>query len=171
MEVAAAPRPTTWIFRGGGVAAAPRPRDVDIPWKAAAAPRPTRGYFPRKAATAEGAFGAAARTRRRVFAKRLSAWSDTPADAASEMIATNFRPELKWFRSTMFARLRLSSLTLRCRYTTLPPSSTNPPVRPVISATLDGPPSSCTRRSSTEFGRLSFCAAASNFFRSMKLSL
>mmetsp|Transcript_13036 Transcript_13036/g.44557 ORF Transcript_13036/g.44557 Transcript_13036/m.44557 type:complete len:225 (-) Transcript_13036:686-1360(-) len=88
-------------------------------------------------------------TRRRPAAgEPRAAWSDTPVDAASEMIATCFRPSMKALRS---ATLRLWSPESppRASYLNFPegPRTTRPD-RPVISATPAGPPSASTSASS-----------------------
>ena len=53
-------------------------------------------------------------TRRRWFGMRRSAWSEMPADAASEMMATSFSPSQKHFFSCMFCISSETPFALRC---------------------------------------------------------
>mmetsp|Transcript_31322 Transcript_31322/g.78485 ORF Transcript_31322/g.78485 Transcript_31322/m.78485 type:complete len:201 (+) Transcript_31322:1322-1924(+) len=103
--------------------------------------------------------------RRRWLATRLSACSDTPVLAASEMIAMSLSPHWKDSRSFMFIIFWLVSvLTWRFCVTTWPvaASRTRCALRPVISATLSGPPQRSTRWSSGLGGSCSASTASNS---------
>mmetsp|Transcript_21 Transcript_21/g.70 ORF Transcript_21/g.70 Transcript_21/m.70 type:complete len:207 (-) Transcript_21:252-872(-) len=94
--------------------------------------------------------------RRLVFLNRTSEWSEMPVDAASLMIATFLVPAMKNFFSCTFTLSR-SSTSYECRswYMNSLLSGlmrTTLPLRPVISATLFGPPRRSTRASNAEAG-------------------
>mmetsp|Transcript_8926 Transcript_8926/g.29614 ORF Transcript_8926/g.29614 Transcript_8926/m.29614 type:complete len:336 (+) Transcript_8926:3294-4301(+) len=90
-------------------------------------------------------------SRWRVFAKRGSAWSEMPDEAASEMIATRFVPAMKASFSAMLIWSCETPFCARASQRVPPaPSLTKRILRPVISATCSTPKWPMTRSSALE---------------------
>mmetsp|Transcript_35323 Transcript_35323/g.112960 ORF Transcript_35323/g.112960 Transcript_35323/m.112960 type:complete len:223 (+) Transcript_35323:1631-2299(+) len=90
-------------------------------------------------------------SRWRVFAKRGSAWSEMPDEAASEMIATRFVPPIKASFSAMLIWSCETPFCARASQRVPPaPSLTKRILRPVISATCSTPKWPMTRSSALE---------------------